>query len=369
MNKLTRIQLSGFKSIREMDFILSSLNVLIGANGAGKSNFLSFFRLLNHIMTGWLQGHIETKGGANAHLYYGTKRTPQMECTLHFDTDSGSNIYYMRLIHASGDRLIFADEKISYTRKNSQSQAPLLSLGGGHKETMLLSEDLNGSLKKTARTIRDLMNFWRFYQFHDTSDTANIKMPALIDDNRYLRADAGNIAAYLYFLKQKYEKHYKLIVTTIRQIAPFFDDFILLPSRLNPNQIKLQWKEKAPDSIFEVNQLSDGTLRMIALITLLLQPQLPPLIVIDEPELGLHPYALQILASLLKSAAEKSQLIVSTQSVSLVDALEPEDLVVVNRKDGQSVFERLSEEKLKDWLQEYTYMEAFRPPFVYPSNR
>lgn len=361
MIRLNRIILDGFKSIYHMDFELAPLNVLIGPNGAGKSNFLALFSLLNYMIGkgNALQLHVAKSGGANSLLYYGAKRTSQINCELFFETEAGENYYQMKLVHAARDTLFFADEKIAFTKKGSLTPMIPMSLGTGHLETMLSDDHLKPGLKRTANVIRDLMNQWRFYQFHDTSNEANIKNKTYIGDNRYLKADAGNLAAYLYMLNIQQPKYYKRIVSTIQQIAPFFDDFVLRPTIENEERILLEWKEKNSDMVFSANQLSDGTLRMMALVTLLLQPNLPSLICIDEPELGLHPYAIQVLASLLKMASMKSQIIVSTQSVTLVDALEPGDLVVVNRKEGQTVFERLDQEKLEQWLSEYSLGELW----------
>lgn len=357
---IDRIQLNGFKSIRNMDLELRPLNILIGANGAGKSNFVSFFKFLNYMTSKNLQLHIGRQGGANAILHYGVKNTPQLESSIYFETPAGKNYHHMRLVNAAGDTLIFADEQISFTKNDSPEIRKPVSLGAGHKETILSEFDsLSKNVSSTAKAIRSIMNQWRFYQFHDTSAQANIKQKAKIEVNRYLMDDAGNLSAFLYLLKGKEPQHYKRIVATIQLIAPFFDDFYLEPTPENEEVILLQWKEKDSEMIFNANQLSDGTLRMMALITLLLQPNLPTLICIDEPELGLHPYALQVLASLLKNAATRSQIIVATQSVPLVNTLEPEDLIVVNRRDNQSTFKRLNSSELEHWLQDYTLGELW----------
>ncbi|AQS59183.1 AAA family ATPase [Desulforamulus ferrireducens] len=363
---LYNIKLDGFKSIKSMNMNLKPLNVLIGANGAGKSNFISFFKMLNYAMSGYLQGYIGESGGADSLLHYGSRYTPKLTATLHFDTKSGENIYYLCLTSAAQDTLIFTDEAISFTKKGTV-KAPLVSLGAGHKESELINL-IEGKSRakttkiniKTAKVIKAIMERWRVYHFHDTSAQAKIKKIGYIHDNYYLRSDAGNLAAFLYMLKETKVDYYKRIVSTIRLMAPFFDDFVLQPSRYNENNILLNWREKdsPPESIFGPHQLSDGTLRMMALVTLLLQPDLPELIIVDEPELGLHPYAINVLASLLKTVSAKTQIIVSTQSVSLVDQLDPEDFIVVDREitaEGyKSVFRRLSRDDLQEWLDEYT---------------
>jgi len=359
-NRLNRIRIQGYKSINYIDLELKDLTILIGANGAGKSNFVSFFRLLNYMTSNSLPTYITQLGGANSLLHFGAKITPSLDCTLSFETQAGNNIYHMNMAKGAEDTLFFANEEVAFTRKGSQSPAPLVSLGGGHSDSKMNSSDVNphSKLGTTARTIRNIINQWRFYQFHDTSDTARIKQHTLLTDCTYLRSDAGNVAAFLYMLKDKYSIYYQRIVATIKQIAPFFYDFVLEPT-YNKESILLKWKDIHSDMVFNADQLSDGTLRTIALVTLLLQPTLPSLICIDEPELGLHPYAIGVLASLLKKASRTSQIIVSTQSIPLVNHMNIEDLVVVDKAEGKSTFRRLNSKDFEQWLEDYTLGELW----------
>jgi len=363
MDKLTRVKLSGFKSIREMDLELRPLNVLIGANGSGKSNLISYLKMHNFAMTGGLQRFIGTSGGADALLHYGAKTTPQIEGKFVFETQAGTNTYAMRLMHAAQDTLIYADETVCFQRGRAQSAEPR-SLGAGHRETALIGAARDGD--KTAEVELYVMSRWSVFQFHDTSETANIRLSAYISDNRYLRSDAGNLAAYLYGLRETNREYYDRIVATLRQIAPFFGDFVLEPRELDNTRILLNWRERDREMVFGPHQLSDGTLRSMALLTLLLQPEekLPSVLIIDEPELGLHPYAIEVLASLLRSVSNQAQVIVATQSVGLVDHFEPEDIVVVDRKEGASVFSRPNEAGLREWLEDYSLSELWEKNLI-----
>lgn len=359
MNRIKSISVEGFKSIRRLDIELRQLNVLIGANGAGKSNLVGFFRLLNFLQSGALQQHVGEQGGANGLLHYGAKKTPQLTATINFETRSGFNRYHMRLIHAAGDTLIFADEEIAYTQRNRNTDGPTISLGAGHRESGLMAQsERRGTQATTAKVIRNMMGAWQVFQFHDTSSTAHIKQFRYLDDGYFLRADAGNLAPFLYHLQKNRPEYYRRIVETIRLCAPFFGDFVLIPKEDN-NTIILNWKEQGSDMLFGPHQLSDGTLRLMALVTLLLQPQLPSMIIIDEPELGLHPYAINVLGGLLQKASATSQLLISTQSVNLVDQFEAEDIITVDRQDGQSVLKRQDSTKLEDWLDEYSLSELW----------
>jgi predicted ATPase len=252
--------------------------------------------------------------------------------------------------HPRRGTLIFEEEVCLFERENFH-QPHFENLGGGHKESRLAEFAKFPVVNYVLKIMRD----WQVYHFHDTGDAARIKKAGDINDNEALRPDASNLAAFLYRLRESHPAHYKKIVQTVRLAAPFFDDFTLRPSRLNSDKIHLEWKEKDSDVYMNASALSEGTLRFICLTTLLMQPAdlLPSTFLIDEPELGLHPYAIGLLASMLQSTATKTQIIVSTQSVPLVNQFTSEDLVVVDREEGQSVFRRLDARELSGWLEEY----------------
>lgn len=344
--ELDRLQVKGFKSIRELDLEMSDLNVLIGANGAGKTNFISLFTLLRQIVQENLQLHVARSGGADTFLYFGQQLTDQIEISLKFYV----NGYDCTLIPAAGDTLIFGDERVRFT---GGWQNVDRSIGTGQKETQLHQQ----AQQRSALTVEDYviasLRDWRVYHFHDTSSNAKMKQTGNINDNLALHPDASNLAAFLYLLQETQVDYYRQIVETIQLVAPFFDDFVLRPSPFNEKKIRLEWQEQGAESPFGAEYLSDGTLRFICLATLLLQPNLPATILIDEPELGLHPYAIVVLADLLKSATAQTQVIVSTQSVPLVNQFVPEDVIVVDRKEGQSTFERRTSQELELWLEDY----------------
>jgi predicted ATPase len=369
---LQRVILNGFKSIKAMDLELRPLNVLIGANGAGKSNLVSFFKMLNEMMAGRLQQYIAASGYAHSLLYYGPKQTPQMDAQLEFIVDNGLNTYRQRLFHVAGDTLAFAEETLDYKQDDWQGpHSPPHSLGSGHPETRIGEEADRGN--KTAKFFRPLLNHCRVYHFHDTSATARVRQYGYIGHNRWLMPDAGNLAAFLLHLRETNDgSAYRRIVATIRLIAPFFHDFDLVPSGPDNKQVILNWLSDADeldhvsgaggsDQVLGPHQLSDGTLRAMCLVSLLMQPEdeLPGLIIVDEPELGLHPYALNLIASLFKKASHHTQVIISTQSSSFLDNFDPEDIVVVSRQRNASQFSRPDAEQLENWLEEYSLGEVW----------
>jgi predicted ATPase len=357
-NRLLGIDLAGYRSIAHAELDFRSINLLIGANGAGKSNLISFFRLLSSLCSGNLQSFVgEELGGASSALHFGAKRTKEIEAKLTFAGKAGENRYHMRLVYGAGDRLLFAEEDIQY-RKNQTAweTAPIYSLGAGHFESLLrgAKKDVEGRdlPKSTPGVILHLMANWRVFQFHDTSKTARIKQSYYADNKDYLWSDAGNLAAHLLFLRETTASTYKEIIDTIRRVLPAFGDFVLSAHPATRN-VTLNWSHKGSDEVFGPHQISDGSLRFMALATLLLQDDPPPLILLDEPELGLHPFAVEILAALLRSASKVSQVVISTQSVALANQFQPEDIVVVDHVGNASRFTRLAESDWAEWLKDY----------------
>ncbi|EYF05238.1 AAA family ATPase [Chondromyces apiculatus] len=362
MDYIRKLQLAGYKSIEHIDLELRPFNVLIGANGAGKSNLLSWFRFLNWITAERLQFHVADQGDAESVLHHGVNRTQHLTCTLGFSSQSGTNEYEIRLQNTETGSLVFEHERLRYQAQGS-SQPHVVDLGAEPRETRLGS-----AIRKkqpgytTAKFIKWKLDRFRYYHFHDTSKNAAVKQTKSLDGERFLTHDGSNLAAFLYRVSQDEPATFEAIEDTVRLVAPFFDRFVLEPS--TSDTIKLRWRERGAGSVFGPHQLSDGTLRFICLATLLMQPNkeafLPPaLIVLDEPELGLHPYAISILGALLRRAAGWSQVLIATQSPLLLDAVieergQVEDLLVAEHEHGKSTFHRYTPEQLKDWLADYS---------------
>ena len=204
------------------------------------------------------------------------------------------------------------------------------------------------------------MSDWTVYHFHDTSDSAPVRRPGPINLNQRLLPDAANLAAYLYFLRESKSEAYSKIVNVVRLVCPFFSDFVLRPMALNEEMIRLEWNQVGTDYPLLASQMSDGTIRFICLATALLQQDLPQTVLYDEPELGLHPYALTVLASLFRQSTllfgsiQYRQVIISTQSSALVDLFKPEDVIVVEKVGDESTFRRIDALELSDWLEIYS---------------
>jgi predicted ATPase len=347
-DQISRLVIRGYKSIVECDLALSRLNVLIGANGAGKSNFIGFFRLINRILDQQLQTAVGQAGGPDTLLYFGRKKTEELRAELYF----GNNGYRFTLKPTLDNRMMFSNEALWWNLHGDWRPQ------SGHFETYVE--------KHKSTSIYDFvvpsMRSWRLYHFHDTSSSALVKQIHNINDNEFLREDGRNLAAFLLRLKNHHEEYYQRIVKTIGLVAPFFGNFHLRPTVDNKEKIQLEWTEQGQDEPFNCSALSDGTLRFICLATVLLQPEqyMPKTVLIDEPELGLHPFAINVLAGLIKSAAQEHQLIISTQSVELVNEFEADDLIVVDKRSGASSFKRLEIDTLEEWLTEYSLGDLWK---------
>ena len=342
-DQLSRMTIKGYKSIKKCDISFGKINVLIGSNGAGKSNFISAFSLLQNILSKNLQVSV-AQSGVNALLYSGRKVTEEIAFEVFF----GNNSYGFVLIPTDDNRLIFQKEYFGYHGSWENES----NVARGHSEAMWDTGARN-NIDKYVIPILQKQN-WRVYHFHDTGRSAKVKQEHNISNSKFLQFDASNLAAFLYRLKGNYKKNYDEIVQTIQLIAPYFSDFVLEPQEGNEEQIILKWQQKGCEDIFNASQLSDGTLRFICLATLLLQPHelQPATIIVDEPELGLHPYAITIFAEMVKQLSDEKQIIISTQSVELLNEFDVEDVIVVDRGKNGSEFKRLNEEGLEVWLKE-----------------
>lgn len=361
MSKIDRLSILGYKSIRQLrDLKLNDLNVLIGANGVGKSNFVSYFRMLHELVEGRLQVWASKQGGADRIVSYGVKETDSLQTSIRF----GANGYLAELAPTAEDAFTFNREKLYFDGPYHGVTKP--DLGAGHKESNLKDEMSGGTSANVASFCYSAISGWKVFHFHDTSETAAVKRVGSLHDNEYLRSDASNLAAYLFKLKRDNEDIYKQICKTVRLAVPFFDDFVLKPTQLSTGeeQIRLLWKQSDSDYPLWPSQLSDGSIRFICLVTALLQPNPPSTIIIDEPELGLHPYAITLLGALLRSASKRMQVIVSTQSVPLLNEFELEDLIVVERSEGASTFNRLDAKKFAVWLEDYSVGELWEKNII-----
>jgi len=349
--KLRRIAVQGFKSIKNTNLELGDLNVVIGANGSGKSNLIGVFHLLERILTRNLQLYVASE--PDRILFHGRKHTRALKVLFDFD----GNLYDF-VLEPSNESLVFASEWI-INENIDWNHVYRVAPSAGHKESKLEDQAKRHKEGIIVQEVFQKMRNLVVYHFHDTSNSSPAKQTADLDDNQFFRHDAANLPAYLYWLQQKHPIQFRHIEEHIQLAAPFFDRFVLNPRKLNASKIKLEWRQKNSDAYFDAWSLSDGTLRFICLATLLLQPEPPKLILLDEPELGLHPFAINILADMLEVASKSTQIIIATQSVTLLNHLSLRDIIVAENDGFETSFRRLDEEKLKEWLDAYSLGELW----------
>lgn len=344
----TRIVLHGFKSIRESDLRLQNLNVVIGANGGGKSNFFDFFRLMRHLANGQLQEFVRQQGGPDALLHHGRQVTPQMRAEVHF----GERVYGFAL-RAEGERMVFAEEALwdAGARMVAEDTTPL----SGHPETRLQDD---GDQQGLYRQVMAPMQRWQVFRFHDM-DAA--RQPQDIAGGDRLRPDGSNLAAHLHSLKERGGHHYFRVLSAARMTAPFLKEILLRPQPGDPTKIELQWREREGGRVCGAHQLSDATLRLLCLWALLDGDihTLPEPIMLDESESGLNDYPMAVLGATLSSVATGHQVIASTQCPELLDELEPEDIVVADRNDATTRLHRLDINLVNSWLEDSSLSELW----------
>ena len=334
------IKIKGYKSIKEINLNISPINILIGANGSGKSNFISFFEFLNALQDKRLQEYVALRGGTEKILHKGSENTQ----IIQFDTSFGNGINgYKATLKLGDENFIFTNEYLVYRGNDGRD---ISSFG---TEARIKSTD-----NYRARYVINHLNSFRKYHFHDTSKNSPFsQMSNVVNDQYYLYEEGSNLSAFLYSIHENHKVVYSRIIQTIQSIAPYFSDFFFQPNK--EGFIRLQWRSKYSSTVYGASDLSDGTIRFIALTVLFMQPKLPSSIIIDEPELGLHPFAISKLAGMIKSVATKNvQVIVATQSADLVNHFLPEDIVTVDLNDGESQFNRLDDNSLKEWLDVYS---------------
>ena len=361
-NQLQSVKIQGFKSIKEMEIELKSLNVLIGANGSGKSNFISLFTLFRRLSFHGLKRYVEKHGNAGTFFHFGPRQTKN----IMVDLDFHKNTYHVEFSHSDYDDSLVFDQEYC-TLKPSDRHLPIKGLAGesglgsrGRPNIDIdpaINEDIDKDRDQAMSHTLEYMRKCRVHHFRDTGPGAAYKLAHRIDASRALLPDADNLAVVLDFMKKEHPDHYNQILMTIQAIAPFFEDFYFEQNGSEGDEtLRLRWLHRDHDAPLSASQLSDGTARFICLATLFLQPATATqqtTFVVDEPELGLHPNAVEVLAELIKSVAKTRQVIVSTQSVEFANHFEPEDFIVVDEQSGASSFKRLDPEPLHAWLEDY----------------
>ena len=370
-NRIESVRIKGFRSLADIEIeALPQAAALIGANGSGKSNFIRFFEMMSWMLTKSpsLNKFVQSQGGADDQLFGGAKVSRHIEAEIAIRTDGGRNDYRFVLTCVHPDRFLFTEEAFRFSREGFPTEANWQYLGSGHAEAKIIEAGYSGEPaainRKTAGVIANLLRNCAVYQFHDTSDSSGFMKRWEADDSNYLRSHGGNLAAVLLRLEREDTERFERICRLIGRALPDFDRFQIEESY---GRAYLRWKAKGMDKTFGPYLTSDGSLRFFALTTLLNLPSemLPDVILLDEPELGLHPAAIALIGGMIQSLAVEKQIIAATQSPLLVDAFGLDEIVVLEMRQGKTEVRREENEKSKEneyqrWLDEFTTGELWQ---------
>ena len=363
--RIESVHIRGFRSLADIELDgLGQMAVLIGANGSGKSNLIRFFEMMSWMLRARRLGEfIERQGGADDQLFGGRKATPIIQAELRLRTDQGRNDYRFKLAHAHPDRFFFTEEAFRFSRDGFQETASWQHLDSGHRESAIVEAaqaDAHAAHRVTARVIVGVLRSCAVYQFHDTSDTSAFKKKWDIEsNNNELRSHGGNLAAVLYRLEQEDTKRYEWICQQISRVLPTFDRFAISERY---GQVFLGWKARGQDKTFGAHLTSDGSLRFFALATLLNLPSdmLPQVLLLDEPELGLHPAAVSLIGDMIRSLSADRQIIVATQSPLLVNIFDIDEIITLDLKDGRTEPHILDQAEYDVWCEEFSTGELWQ---------
>lgn len=363
---INSVRIRGFRSLADIQLTgLKRATVLIGANGAGKSNLIRFFEMLSWMIRSRRLGEfVERQGGADDQLFGGRATTAVIDADIRLQTGRGFSDYSFALAHGHPDRFFFTKEAFRFSEAGSDQDAPWQNLESGHREAMILeamdSPEDYGVNPTTARVIVNLLRNCAVFQFHDTSDTSAFKKKWDVDSYSHkLYPHGGNLAAVLYRLEQEDSRRYEWICSQISRVLPIFDRFSLSKRY---GRVFLSWQARGQEKTIGAHLTSDGSLRFFALATLLNLPSemLPQVLLLDEPELGLHPKAVTLLGGMIKSLSADRQVIVATQSPLLVDAFDLDEIIVLDLKNGRTESQILDHDEYKNWLTDYTTGELWQ---------
>ena len=346
-NRIRSVTIEGFRSLRDIQNLeLPQLTVLIGANGAGKSTLIRFFEMLSWMLKARnLQEFVVRHGGGDDQFFMGARKTPRIHAEICLETALGLNDYRFDLVHISaGDSVMVMNEAYRYSARDIPTKAKWTEVEVVGKESGLLEKK-----HKTAQTIVNLLRQCSTYQFHDTSINAAIHNRWDVTESFRLRSDGGNLAAVLLDVRNTDRKRYELIVKQIRRVLPAFKDFVL---EEEAGTVLLRWVGNQSDKVFGSHLTSDGSLRLFCLLTLLNLPpdRLPDVMFFDEPELGLHPHAITLVAEMFKRVSKKRHVFIATQSPYMVDCFELENIIVASANNGETVLRNLPRKQYQEWL-------------------
>ena len=381
MNTFERIHIQGFRRLFDVDIKLNPLNVLIGANGSGKTSILDVFSLLANSASGKLNESLSEQNGIDANLSNlaaanaGKSQFMSFELAMH--VPSYKPIEYRLAISPQGASYKIADELLSQYGGRPE---PFKHIVAHHDNVVYYEWKLSkkglvrpnweynpkeSALSQVPKMFREPEDFRKrlasstHYHVLDVSRRAPIRLPQQMRDATLPGHDGEDLVSCLFTLRETDPDRFELIEATLRAGFPSFERLNFPP--VAAGTLAMTWKDRNSKYPFYMHQLSEGTLRFLWLVTLLHSPGLTEVTMIDEPEVSLHPELLSLLADLLRDASNRTQLIVATHADRLVRFLQPSEILTINTNDeGASEVICADELDLENWLKEYSMDEVWR---------
>lgn len=374
--KLTQLIIQNYRSLADCTLPLRDLAVIIGPNGAGKTALLEVFQLLKRGSQQELAKFLETQGGFHAVLNHREGDSISIELSIDAESEeSDSPIHYQFELKGRPLGYTIASERLEWQTDRNAS-APFRYIDAGHGEVryadpaspesttpvwgydplelaLAQAPQVNGEVDALRRTLSQT----ELYGALDVSPRGIIRLPQSLTPTTLPGPNGDNLFSALYNLRASHRDVYDRIIDLLHQGFADFDG-VEFPV-VGAGQVTLAWYERGDSQPFYPNQLSEGTLRFLWISTLLLSPELPGRLLLDEPEISLHPELLKLLAALLQDASARSAIVVATHSPDLIRWLEPEEVLVADKEDGATRFTWADQMNLDEWLDEYTLRDLW----------
>lgn len=411
------IKIEGFRSFKKVELDLPPLSVLIGPNNGGKSNFLDLVSLMAEAGEGRLDEGIASRGGSRS-VTFGFNWFSSIAVELRFRT----KMDHLRLLGLGGlsseeflpdatfklelsfePTLIISVEQVieeptregrsplSIVKRDARdcifgrvAFMPVRTKGQKAAQSRGLSKLRRGTKVEVEerkalesrselaifqvkdsrlyptpyRILRELQQ-WTTYRDINVGPGSPLRLPGLVRPTVRLAADGANLSSVLYSIQQQHPGVWEEIIELLRTAYPDFKSITFPPEGGDGKVILRWWESPFEKEGVSANFLSDGTLKFLCLMAILKSPDPPPLICIDEPELGLHPDSIKLVGEMMQSAAARTQLIVATHSPQIVAKLDPEQVIVTEKENGETHLRRLERRELEKWLKEFNLSDLW----------
>ena len=381
MNYFERIHVQGFRRLHDVDLKLRPLNVLIGANGCGKTSLLDVFTLLSASASGELKATLGEYGGLDPNLTALSsipgEKAPFMRFELDRTSDDFPVVKYAISLKARGTAYHIPEERLTQHIDESKPE-PMKHIESTHGRVRYFDPGEKGlkapewehdptesalsqvlKMYQQPERFRQVLGSSTHYHVLDVGVRAPVRLPQKMQEASLPGQDGEDLLPCLYWMREAAPERFEVIEDTLRVAFPAFERLNFPP--VASGMLAMSWKETTSKSPFFAHQLSEGTLRFLWLVTLLYSPGLTEVTLIDEPEVSLHPELLSILADCMRDAARRTQLIVATHADRLVRFLKPEEVVTFDvEEEGASTATRAEDLDLDAWLKEYTLDQVWQ---------